>query len=154
MGKTTVLEELANLGDEFVLAHEPVAKWEDAPVGDGRRHNHLASYYNDRNGTTFRQLQSHVLLTLLDRYRRHERKTNRSAVVYERSVRVARCVFMALEKDMLDPIDFSFLEGLARYAEEAYERDALFIYLKCDEATMLHRVGARGRASEKNISYA
>lgn len=145
-----MLEELGKLGDEFDVAHEPVATWEDAPIGDGRRHNFLAAYYNERSGTTFRRLQSHVLLTLLDRYRQHEK--NAKPIIYERSIRVARCVFMSLDKDISEPEDFSFLERLARYGEEAYERGALSIYLKCDERTMLHRVGVRGRASERNIS--
>lgn len=145
-----MLSEMAKLGDEYELAYEPVAEWEDWPLGDGRRHNFLREYYAERSAVSFRRLQSHVLLTLLSRYKQNEEKIK--PVVYERSVRVARCVFLAMERDLVEAEDLCFLEGLARHTEEAYERNALSVYLTCSDKDMLHRVAARARASESNLS--
>jgi deoxyadenosine/deoxycytidine kinase len=92
--------------------------------------------------------QSVVALTLLERY---ERFTGIGGVViYERSMRCAREIFLEANAHLIEKEDASFLAGLCKYGERTYETGAETIYLHCTEEEMLNRMEARGRPSEKN----
>ena len=92
--------------------------------------------------------QGRVLLTLCERYQEHSE--SESPVVYERSLRVAREVFMAQSVREMGIDDFAFLSALSRFGERLYETRAFFVYLSCTDKEMVERISARDRESERN----
>jgi deoxyadenosine/deoxycytidine kinase len=148
---------------------EPLESWEGHILHDRTVRNYLKDFYDIPSELTARRLQvvavsnaslrffnrflrqqARVLMSLLGRYRTH--RGQGGVTIYERSMRVAREVFLESSRALLAPEDYTFLYELAEYGEKAYEASALSIYLACGEGEMMDRVKARGRVSEENIS--
>jgi hypothetical protein len=93
-------------------------------------------------------LKNVVVLTLLER---HERFTDLGGIIiYERSLRAAREIFLDLRASLLEKEDLAFLQGLCKFGERLYETGAETVYLYCTENEMLERTAARSRPSERN----
>jgi Deoxynucleoside kinase len=75
-------------------------------------------------------------------------------VVMERSLRVAREVFMTGSSHLVNASDLYLLMELSRWGEREYEAATPAIYLTCSNDAMLERVKRRNRRSEQFIEYA
>jgi deoxyadenosine/deoxycytidine kinase len=96
--------------------------------------------------------QSAVLQSL---WKRYERCSDEKIVIYERSIKCMREVFLARQKDLLPLESFTFLTQMAKLGEGKFESHReykpLTIYLSVAEDTMMGRVEKRARPSEKHM---
>jgi deoxyadenosine/deoxycytidine kinase len=99
--------------------------------------------------THLKKSQSHVAITMMKRY--EESQESRALVVlYERSLRGCREVFLQQGLSNLDRVDASFLTELCEMGERLYEggQVQLSIYMTCTDEEMLARVRSRAREEE------
>jgi deoxyadenosine/deoxycytidine kinase len=172
VGKTSVLEAVSRLRPTWKFFPEPVDGWQKRVLSDGRQRNFLKEFYDDPRednfrllqvrrrqlwqglilGETFSFFQSEILLSLLERYR--ESGAGAGAVIlYERSLKVLREIFLEERRDQIRAEDFTFLHDLSRFGENCYERDVVSVYLSCSDQDMLDRIRQRGRKAEEKASW-
>lgn len=83
-----------------------------------------------------------------------ERYTTASALtapvkVYERSLRVARDVFIEEYRHLCMLPEYFQLRDLCSWSVKHFETDIPSVYLTCDTGTMIQRVMKRDRTSER-----
>ena len=71
------------------------------------------------------------------------------AKVFERSLRVARDVFLEEYRHLCALPEYFILRDLCTWGVEFFEREIPAVYLTCDNSTMIERVLSRGRPSER-----
>lgn len=126
--------------------------WQKVDLGEGTPVDLLQLFYDDPNRENFRNLQAGVLMTMLQRYDEARLLGPYITKVYERSIRVARTVFMESNSHLLPQFDKWLLNSFSMLGESMFERDLPAIYLTCDDIVMLDRVRRRDRHAEKNLS--
>ena len=86
----------------------------------------------------------------MERYRR-DPPHDRYVTVYERSINVAREVFLPLSAHLLNPIDVQILKEQSIVGEHIFELGLPRVYLKCSQEENLGRVRHRSREAETDM---
>jgi deoxyadenosine/deoxycytidine kinase len=73
-------------------------------------------------------------------------------VVYERSLCVAREVFIQHSAHLLDPADLYILRNMSMVGEQTFETALKKVYLTADDVVILDRIRRRDRPAERPIS--
>lgn len=108
-----------------------------------------------RDGRTFSFSETQVIVSLLERYEeisRREATGEGKVFVVERSIQVARKVFIEHNRHLLSEREYSILTDLCLFGERLFETDLVRVYLKVADHEMIDRIRQRGRPSEANIS--
>ena len=92
-----------------------------------------------------------IINTLLERYILAEQRPE-TVKLYERSIRVAREVFVEEGKSLLTDCDYTIMTDLCKLVESVYERDVFSVYLYCEKDDMVRRVLSRARPAEDSIT--
>ena len=92
-----------------------------------------------------------VINLLFERYAIAEERSE-VVKVYERSIRVAREVFIEEGRKFLSDCDHSLMADLCKIVESVYERGAFSVYLYCEKDDMVGRVLSRARPAEDSIT--
>jgi deoxyadenosine/deoxycytidine kinase len=150
VGKSAVLSLLRDIEPGWAIFPEPVEEWQAYTPQPGIQINFLGDFYAAPCERSFRLLQTQVINSLLRRYTIAE---NNPGVVtcFERSIRVAKEVFMTTNSHWWSMPETQQLQDLASWAVEHFEKDIHHVYLKCSSDRMLERVLARRRAAESSI---
>jgi deoxyadenosine/deoxycytidine kinase len=151
VGKSSVLTVLGETQPGWFIFPEPVEQWHSYAPRPGMRINFLNDFYAAPSERSFRLLQTQIINTLLMRYTLAA--DNPGVVnVFERSIRVAREVFMETYHDWWSVPETLQLRDLASWASDHFERDVHTVYLRCTPEAMLERVLERRRASESTLT--
>lgn len=101
-------------------------------------------------------LENQVIVSLLERYDEVTRLRSTAdatqVFVLERSIQVARRVFIEHNRHLLSHRDYSILVDLCLFGERHFESDLVRVYLKVSPHQMEERIRQRARPSEENIS--
>ena len=170
MGKTQALMALKKLMPSWDVRVEPVKAWTHFPDGAGGTVNLLEDFYREGTEASFRKLQARelspaaflvlifspsqfaALNSLVNRYLAPVEPSNPVPVVYERSIRVAREVFLMRGAHLLSQVELELLRQTATVFESLVETNMPAVYLSCTQECMEKRVAKRGRPEEAFIT--
>ena len=160
------MESIGILRPLWFLLPEPVESWVNYSPAEGANYTLLQDWYESPGDRTFRLLQVsfflrqnkqtfnnlyiqyRVVQTLLERYTLAG--SNQAPVkVFERSLRVARDVFIEEYRHLCSLPEYFQLRDLCSWGVSFFEKEIPSIYLYCDNTTMIERVLKRGRPAER-----
>jgi len=93
-----------------------------------------------------------VLVSLFRRYQLGKSVADKKlAVVYERSLAVAREVFIQHSSHLLDPADLYILKNMSIVGEQTFETDVKKVYLTAADEVIMDRIRRRDRPAERAV---